>query len=59
MASTGDKPTAAEASAKAESKEELPPLSDRDFRAFNRMADKMDLFVSSSSLLKYPILQRG
>lgn len=26
--------------------EELPPLSDRDFKIYNRLADKMDYFVS-------------
>ncbi|KAK0384906.1 hypothetical protein NLU13_7385 [Sarocladium strictum] len=40
MASPGDKAAATD----TETKDALPPLSDADFRAFNRMADKMDLF---------------
>lgn len=26
--------------------QQLPPLSDRDFKAYNRMAERMDMFVS-------------
>jgi hypothetical protein len=32
---------------------ELPPLSDRDFRAYNRLAEKMDYFVR---LLQLPLI---
>jgi hypothetical protein len=40
---------AATAKAKAE-QEPLPPLSDRDFKIYNALADRMDAFVRLSGL---------
>jgi hypothetical protein len=56
MATTPENSQAAsqkvEESSKVEEKEEqLPPLSDHDFKIFNHLAVKMDYFVSSQSHL--------
>lgn len=34
-------------------KEELPPLTDHEFKNYNRLAERMELFVSSISALTY------
>lgn len=33
--------------------EELPPLSDHDFKAYNRMAEHMNYFVRSAYCMSY------